>query len=44
MIRDAEEFELAAKNDLQEPIFSTPAIVAGVIYVRTTAHLYAFGR
>jgi outer membrane protein assembly factor BamB len=32
-----------ARNDLGEPIFATPAIVEGKLYVRTTGHLYAFG-
>ncbi len=33
-----------ARNDLGESIFATPAIVDGRIYVRTTGHLYAFGK
>lgn len=32
-----------ARNDLQEPIMATPAIVDGALYVRTPSHLYAFG-
>lgn len=35
--------EVLAKNDLEEPIFATPAIVESVIYVRTVGHVYAFG-
>ncbi len=27
-----------------EPIFATPAIVEGIVYVRTAAALYAFGK
>ena len=43
-IRDNDKFELVARNDLQEPIFATPAIVDGAVYVRTTGHLFAFGK
>jgi hypothetical protein len=32
-----------AKNDLEDKIMSTPAIVDNKIYVRTAEHLYAFG-
>jgi outer membrane protein assembly factor BamB len=32
-----------ARNDLGEPIFATPAIVDGTLFVRTASHLYAFG-
>ncbi len=44
VIRDADKFELLAKNDLHEPVFATLAIAGGAAYVRTTAHLYAFGK
>ena len=37
-------FRVLATNDLGEPIFATPAIVEGRIYLRTTGHLYCFGR
>ena len=36
------EFKVAARNDLGEPIYATPAIAAGTLYVRTVGHLYAF--
>jgi outer membrane protein assembly factor BamB len=35
--------EVLARNDLGEPILATPAVADGVLYVRTTSHLYAFG-
>ena len=35
--------EVLARNELGEPILATPAIADGKIYVRTLAHLYAFG-
>lgn len=33
-----------ARNPLGEPIYATPAIAADTLYVRTTGHLWAFGR
>ncbi|MBI3871298.1 MAG: PQQ-binding-like beta-propeller repeat protein [Verrucomicrobia bacterium] len=44
VVRDGEKLEVAAKNDLQEPIFATPAIVGDRLYVRTDSHLWSFGR
>jgi hypothetical protein len=43
VIRDSTQLEVLARNDLREPVFATPAIVDSKIYIRTTAHLYAFG-
>lgn len=42
VIREGATFQPVAKSDLQEPIFATPAIVDGLVYVRTNSHLYAF--
>ena len=42
VIAGGDKLEVMARNDLQEPLFATPAIVEGVIYVRTPAHMYAF--
>jgi outer membrane protein assembly factor BamB len=36
-------FQVLAGNDLREPIFATPAIAAGKLYIRTQQRLYAFG-
>lgn len=36
-------FKVLSRVDLNEPILATPALVEGRIYVRTDAHLYAFG-
>ena len=36
-------FNVLAKNELGEPIFATPAIADGRIYLRTAGHLYCFG-
>jgi outer membrane protein assembly factor BamB len=38
------EFQVLAKNELGEPIFATPAIADGKIYVRTAGQLCCFGR
>ena len=35
--------EVLSINDMNENVFATPAIVNGVIYVRTHGNLYAFG-
>ena len=39
----ASKLNVVARNDLQEPIMATPAVVQNVIYARTAGHLYAFG-
>ena len=39
---DGESLQVLSRNDLGEPIFATPAIVEGKLYVRTTGRLYAF--
>jgi hypothetical protein len=44
VLKAGDKLDVVAHNDLGEPIFSTPAVVGGRIYVRTTGHLYAFGR
>jgi outer membrane protein assembly factor BamB len=44
VIRDSGEFEVLARSDLREQVFTTPAIVSAAIYIRTASHLYAFGR
>jgi len=43
VIHQGDRLEVAARNDLGEPIYATPALVDSKIYIRTTAHLYAFG-
>ena len=43
VIASGDTLEVLARNDLEERIMATPALVAGRIYVRTAAHLYAFG-
>jgi outer membrane protein assembly factor BamB len=43
VIRASDKLEILAHNDLHEPLFATPAIVEGIIYVRTPTQMYAFG-
>jgi len=43
VISDTTKMEVLARNDLGEPIFATPALVDGSVYVRTSQHLYSFG-
>jgi outer membrane protein assembly factor BamB len=38
-----DELKILARNDLDESIAATPALVDGKLYVRTEKHLYAFG-
>lgn len=35
--------KILARNDLEERIWATPALLNGKVYVRTDKHLYAFG-
>jgi len=37
-----EGLKILARNELQAPVFASPAIVDGVIYLRTDRHLFAF--
>ncbi len=34
-------FEVLARNDMGEPVFATPAIARGTLYLRTRGHVYA---
>jgi outer membrane protein assembly factor BamB len=43
-IRAGEKLDVVTHNDLAEPIYATPAVTGGRLYVRTSGHLYAFGR
>jgi outer membrane protein assembly factor BamB len=43
VLRPGNSLDVVARNDLGEPIFATPAIVAGMVCIRTSKHLYAFG-
>ena len=43
VISIGENPEILAVNDMKEEVFATPAIVDGIIYVRTHSALFAFG-
>lgn len=39
----SDKLNVLARNELKAPVFASPAILDGVIYVRTDKHLLAFG-
>jgi len=39
-----ETLQILANNDLGEPVYGTPAPVGSAIYIRSSRHLWAFGR
>jgi outer membrane protein assembly factor BamB len=39
-----DRLEILAHNDLGEGILATPAIVGGVLYIRTSSNLMAFAQ
>ncbi|WP_165920181.1 outer membrane protein assembly factor BamB family protein [Chthoniobacter flavus] len=41
--RDVKELKVLARNAIGEPVFATPALVDGRIFLRTDKHLFAFG-
>ena len=41
VVRAGRRFEVVARNSMGEPTSATPAIVDGVMYVRTAGHLVA---
>jgi outer membrane protein assembly factor BamB len=44
VLKASEKYEVLAENELEETIRATPALVGGVVYVRTAEHLWAFGK
>lgn len=40
----SDKLNVLARNDLKAPVFASPAIVDGVIYIRTDKHLFAFAQ
>jgi outer membrane protein assembly factor BamB len=44
VIKQGDQFEVLAENDLADYTLSSPAISEGRIYVRTTQHLYCIGK
>ena len=43
VLRAGPQWEVLAVNDLDEPIFASPALADGHIYIRTRSTLYSFG-
>ncbi len=43
VFESGETLQVLARNDLEESIFATPAVVENKLYVRTVKHMYAFG-
>jgi outer membrane protein assembly factor BamB len=43
VIRPGKEFKLLASNDLKEPVYASPAVAGGRLYVRGWETLYCFG-
>ncbi len=42
VIAAGDALKVLARNDLREPIFATPAIIDGRLYLRTEKHLFVF--
>ncbi|MEO7650394.1 MAG: PQQ-binding-like beta-propeller repeat protein, partial [Bryobacteraceae bacterium] len=42
-VRVGDKLDVVSRNELGEPVFATPAIVEGTLYIRTAGRLYAFG-
>lgn len=40
----SDQLHVLARNDLKAPVFASPAILDGIIYLRTDKTLFAFGR
>lgn len=43
VLRAGDKFQRVSRHDLKEEVGATPAIVGGVLYVRTAHHVHAFG-
>ena len=43
VVRLGENPDILANNDMEDGVYATPAIVDGIIYVRTHSAIYAFG-
>jgi outer membrane protein assembly factor BamB len=40
----SDSLKVVARNELREQVFASPAVVDGVLYLRTDKHLFAFAR
>jgi len=43
ILKTGDTFEIIAQNDLHEEMLCTPAVLDGMIYFRTSKHLYCIG-
>jgi outer membrane protein assembly factor BamB len=43
VLRAGDTLEVLARNEMGEPVFATPAVVDGIVYLRTEKRLFAFG-
>ncbi len=43
ILRDIETFEILAKNNLEDEIFTPPAVAGNTLYIRSTSNPWAFG-
>jgi outer membrane protein assembly factor BamB len=44
VIKAGADWEIEVTNDMDEPVFATPAVIDGRMYLRTRGALYCFGR
>jgi hypothetical protein len=44
VIKADDIFQVLSRNEIEEPIMATPAIVDGTIYIRAAGYLFAFGQ
>ena len=43
VIQAGRDWKVLSRSDFGEPVYATPAIADGRIYLRTSGHLYCFG-
>jgi outer membrane protein assembly factor BamB len=44
VVRASPTFEVVATNEMKEPVFASPAVSRGDLFLRTTKHLYCVGK
>lgn len=44
VVKATDKFEVVAKNDLKDPIYASPAVANGQLFLRTTKTLYCIGK
>jgi hypothetical protein len=44
VVKAGDSFEVLARNEFDEPIFASPAVVENTLYIRSSKHLWALGR